>query len=192
MRSRWQLGVREVWHPCGRACVWFDECARPAGTVDSPAISPRGVTQSTTTSSRNSPDTAGDTPCNPHRSTHTHRHTHRLGSATRVCVGACQRADCSPQPARADGDAPSHATCQRAGPPSARSCCRRTSASASRQWAAPTPRGPGLRIHSTDGVITTEVSLMIFGEMQRLEVVHGSQLYFSVSSPCSKRIEPSL
>eukprot|EP01043_Picozoa_sp_COSAG02_P000533 COSAG02_NODE_9_length_59728_cov_36.104714_56_plen_88_part_00 len=42
-----------------------------------------------------------------------------------------------------------------------------------------------VRIQSTDGVTGTgEIALVIFGKMQRLEVVpDGSQLYFSVSSP---------
>eukprot|EP01043_Picozoa_sp_COSAG02_P005939 COSAG02_NODE_165_length_32175_cov_86.109490_5_plen_113_part_00 len=50
----------------------------------------------------------------------------------------------------------------------------------------------GVRIQSTDGVITSQISLVIFGKIQRLEVVNGSQLYFTVISPCSKRIQPSL
>ena len=33
---------------------------------------------------------------------------------------------------------------------------------------------------------------VIFGKMQRLEAVNGSQLHFSVSSPSSKRIQPNL
>jgi hypothetical protein len=48
------------------------------------------------------------------------------------------------------------------------------------------------RIQSTDEVKTGPISQVIYGEMQRPEVVNGSQLYFSVSSPCSKRIQPSL
>jgi hypothetical protein len=35
------------------------------------------------------------------------------------------------------------------------------------------------------------ISGVIFRRIQRLEVVNGSQLYFSLVSPCSKRIQPS-
>ena len=52
-------------------------------------------------------------------------------------------------------------------------------------------RAPWVRIHSTDGVITSEFSGVIFGKMRRLEVVNGSQLYLSVSSPFSKGIQPA-
>jgi hypothetical protein len=37
-----------------------------------------------------------------------------------------------------------------------------------------------------------QISRVVFGKLQRLEVVSASQLYFSVSSPCSMRIQPSL